>query len=123
MQPNEVPQSLVEQGVVRAAVGLADASWLALEDFCEELGVIMHLPDFVYNGENVYQWGFAQIENGCVEINISCLNEPDPSAPVEYILSLMVSKAAAPGLDKNWLEQNLLPEVKNGLRLLREGKL
>ena len=102
------------------AVYLSEGSWLPLEDFCENIGAIMHLPDFVYDGENVYQWGFVQIENGFVEINISCLNEPDPSVLVEYTLSLMVSKAAAPGLDKNWLEQNLLPPVEAALRLLRE---
>ena len=120
MQQDEVPKSLVGQGIVRAAVYLSEASWLTLEDFCEKLGAIMCLPELVYDGENEYQWGFVHLENGYVEINISRLNEPDPFAPVDYTLSLMASKAAAPGLEKTWLEQILLPNVEAALKLLRE---
>ena len=122
MYSNQAPKSLVEQGARRAVVYLSEDSWLPLENFCEKIGAIMHLPGFVYDGENEYQWGFVQLECGYVEINISCLNEPDPFVPVKYTLSLMVSGAAAPRLDKNWLEQKLLPNMEDGLRLLRETK-
>ncbi len=93
---------------------------MPLQEFCDGLGAMIHLPAFIYDSENEYQWGFVQLEQGCVEINISRPHDPGNSGLVSYTISLMVSEGASPEFDKTWLNQSLMPSVLNGLTALRD---
>ena len=119
MNLTKLSESLVNQSSIRAVTYLSANSSLPLEAFCEGLGEIMHLPTFVYDGENEYQWGYVHLEHGSIEINISRLHDANELGIAEYTVSLLISQVAPQEFTELWLNQILLPRVAEGLEALR----
>ncbi len=82
---------------------------LDLEIFCNQFRIILRLPAFDFDWENVWQWGLTKIENGYVEINISRKHKHGEPLIEEPIMVLLLVDSTAPvNYDKEWLMENLI---------------
>jgi len=97
---------------VRLLTGLEPKwSWpQSLEEFGTQLCRLMDLPDFDYDGENVYEWGQTLTLNDLVEVNISRKHGGfhPPPGPISVIFQ--VSKDAPIEWDAEWIAEHLLPQ-------------
>ena len=84
---------------------------LTLAEFCDQLSHRLHLPEFDFDGENVWEWSLSRIENNYVEVNISRkhkMGEPLLGDPLTVLL--LVGDDAPSKYDKNWIVANLIPK-------------
>lgn len=93
-----------------------ETDWaFSLEQFCEQLAEKLNLPAFEYDDENVYEWGFVQIEYGFIEVNISRPhNGRNPPFDALAVL-LLVSEKAPVEWNADWLAENLMPQYAQAI--------
>ena len=108
---------------IRLLRGCSEIAWLhSLEEFGTQLALIMDLPAFEYDGENVYEWGQTLTANDCIEVNITRRHggfNPPPS-PISVIL--LVSHDAPEEWNEQWLTEHLLPQYAKASVTIADSK-
>lgn len=81
---------------------------ITLDQLCTVLSHTLGVGPFQHDCENVWEWGYAQVEGGHLEVNVTRKHEdgePLPEEPIRVIL--LVSGKARPdwadGIRATWL--------------------